>query len=161
KYKLDHLTHPVHDDTQPQIPSPEDSTLWRQAYLEAFIDTSSVSITSVISHLLGSSRTAFTTKAISGNICARLHASPFSDFATRLSRIRRFLSWPMITRATGFPAHYSGRIGHTPSYVFTRRRCCSPSNCCLRISTFLIRRFHGLSCLHTRTTAGDELLSWD
>ena len=31
----------MHDDTQPQILSPEDSTLWRQAYLEAFIDTSS------------------------------------------------------------------------------------------------------------------------
>ncbi len=31
----------MHDDIQPQILSPEDSTLWRQAYLAAFIDTSS------------------------------------------------------------------------------------------------------------------------
>jgi hypothetical protein len=30
----------MHDDTQPQILSPEDSALWRQAYLDAFIDTS-------------------------------------------------------------------------------------------------------------------------
>jgi len=31
----------MHDDTQPQILSPEDSALWRQAYLDAFVDTSS------------------------------------------------------------------------------------------------------------------------
>jgi len=31
----------MHDDAQSQILSPEDSALWRQAYLEAFIDTSS------------------------------------------------------------------------------------------------------------------------
>ena len=121
--------------------------------------TRPASITSVTSHLVGSFQIAFTTKAISGIICVRLHASPSSDFATRLSCIRRFLSWPMTTRATGFPAHHSGRIGHTPSRVFTRRCCCSPSNSCLRISTFLIRRFHGLLCLHTRTTAGDEFVA--
>lgn len=31
----------MHDDTHPQILSPEDSALWRNAYLEAFVDTSS------------------------------------------------------------------------------------------------------------------------
>jgi hypothetical protein len=30
----------MHDNIQPEILSPEDSALWRQAYLEAFIDTS-------------------------------------------------------------------------------------------------------------------------
>ena len=31
----------MHDDTQPEILSPGDSALWRQAYLDAFVDTSS------------------------------------------------------------------------------------------------------------------------
>ena len=31
----------MHDDTQPEVLSPEDSALWRQSYLDAFVDTSS------------------------------------------------------------------------------------------------------------------------
>ena len=38
---LGRSTHPVHDEAQPQILSPEDSALWRQAYLQTFVDTSS------------------------------------------------------------------------------------------------------------------------
>jgi hypothetical protein len=36
---LGHSTYPVLDHIQTQILSPEDSALWRQAYLDAFVDT--------------------------------------------------------------------------------------------------------------------------
>ena len=117
--------------------------------------TRPASITSVTSRLLASSQTACITRATSGIVCVHLHASPSSGFATRLSGIQRFLSWPMTTRATGFPAHHSGRIGLTPLLAFSRSGFWSRSRRCPRTSTFSIHRFRGLSCSLTRTTAGD------
>src|SRR6266436_3888671 len=99
-------TRSMHDDTQPQILSPEDSALWRQAYLDAFADTSSEHYRRYIAfprqfsdgvHYEGS-----------GIVYAYRHASLFSGFAMRLFGIQRFLSWPMTTHEIGFPAHHSG-----------------------------------------------------
>jgi len=38
-FSLGHSTHSVIDHIQTQILSPEDSAFWRQAYLDAFVDT--------------------------------------------------------------------------------------------------------------------------
>ena len=40
-FSLDHSIHPVLDHIQTQILSPEDSAFWRQAYLDAFVETTS------------------------------------------------------------------------------------------------------------------------
>src|SRR5262249_22991082 len=117
--------------------------------------TRPASITVATSHLLASSQTVFITRATCGIVCVHHLASQSSGFATSLSGIQRFLSWPTTIRATGFPARHSGLIAHTPSPVFTQRHCCSRSTRCPKKFTFSIRQCRGLSCTLTRMTAGD------